>query len=179
MLAGNMYNQGDPQLVAEREKCRTVLMHLNKTFNHVERMQIANRIFGSIGRNVQIESPFYCEYGYTIMVGDDVTIGPNCVIIDPSQVTIGSRCCLGPNVCIGAKEVSPNPHDRAGIFTIAYSVGVRIEDRVSIEAGAIICNGAWIGRCSTIAAGAVVKGRYTAVEEAGTAGEDSLTRVII
>lgn len=158
MLAGNMYNQGDPQLVLERDKCRVAIMRFNAAYSSVERTQIARTIFGGTGKNVQIESPFHCEYGYNITLGDEVTIGPNCIIIDPAQIHIGSRSCLGPNVCIGAKVVSPNPNDRAGIFTIAYSGGAMIEDRVSIEAGAIICSGARIGRGSTVAAGAVVKG---------------------
>lgn len=156
MLSGKTYNSTDSQLIQDRERCRKSLWRLGNAFAEMERAGILRELLGSIGRDTQIETPFVCEYGYNISIGDDAYIAPNCSIVDPAGVVIGSRCFIGPNVSIFGKRFTLNPRDRRGSRTAAYGMPVYIEDEVCIEGNVTILPGVRIGRGSTIAAGSMV-----------------------
>ncbi|KAH7065097.1 trimeric LpxA-like protein [Macrophomina phaseolina] len=156
MLSGKTYNSMDSQLILDREQCRKALWRLGSVFTETERGAILRELLGGIGRDTQIESPFVCEYGYNINIGDDVFIGPNCSIVDPAGVVIGSRCFIGPNVSIFGKRFTLNPRDRRGSRTAAYGMPVHIEDEVCIEGNVTILPGVKICRGSTVAAGSMV-----------------------
>lgn len=82
-----------------------------------ERNQIIYKLFHSIGENAGIESPFNCDYGYIIMIGDNFNTNTNCTILDCAKVTIGDnvwicgsvtivpRVTIGDNTIIGAGSV--------------------------------------------------------------------------
>jgi acetyltransferase-like isoleucine patch superfamily enzyme len=53
---------------------------------------------GTIGSRVIIVSPFTCDYGYNIHIGDDSFLGANCTIEDAGDISIGSRVHIGKNV---------------------------------------------------------------------------------
>jgi len=72
MLAGELYDSGDPQLVKERLECRKIL----KLFNNAEpedikeRSEYCKKLFKSFGKDAYIEPPFRCDYGSNITMGD-------------------------------------------------------------------------------------------------------------
>ncbi|GME64183.1 hypothetical protein F4780DRAFT_795834 [Neofusicoccum parvum] len=158
MMKGQTYDQSDTQLVYDRTRCRVLLSRFNANGGAAvdERKKLAKGLLGSVGENVEIEAPFRCEYGYNIKIGDGTYISPDCIIEDPSIVSIGSKCFIGPRVSICCKKSSPNLNDHDGGKTLFYAPGIWIEDRVCIEAGVIIHAGVRIGRGSTIVAGSIV-----------------------
>ncbi|MEP0712954.1 MAG: sugar O-acetyltransferase, partial [Algoriphagus sp.] len=100
MLAGELYQAGDPELANERLQVRKLV----KTFNDsnpedVEsRISLIRQILGKAGKNIWIEPPFYCDYGSNIEVGDDVFFNFNCVVLDVCKVKLGDRVFVAPNV---------------------------------------------------------------------------------
>lgn len=158
MMKGQTYDPSDPELVYDRTRCRTMLSRLNSGDNPTaeSRRLLARTFLGIVGDGVEIESPFRCEYGYNIQVGEGTFIGPDCIIEDPSLVSIGSKCVIGPRVTICCKRSSTNLNDHNGSRSLFYAPGVWIEDRVCIEAGVVIHPGVTIGKGSTILAGSVV-----------------------
>lgn len=158
MLKGQTYDQSDPELVYDRARCRALLSRFNSSSNASveDRRYLAKGFLGSVGAHVEIEAPLRCEYGYNIKIGDGTYIGPDCIIEDPSVVSIGSKCFIGPRVSICCKRSSPNLNDHDGGRTLFYAPGIWIEDRVCIEAGVTIHAGVRIGRGSTIVAGSNV-----------------------
>ncbi len=44
-------------------------------------------------------SPFWCDYGYNISVGDNFYANHNCVILDGAQVALGDNVFIAPNCC--------------------------------------------------------------------------------
>jgi len=111
---------------------------------------------GSVGERVVVEAPFTCDYGYNIIIGDDVLISANCTITDTCSVRIGSRCVIGPNVNFQGGTLPIDPAKRKGSQGPAMGNAITIEDDCWIGCRAIIMPGVTIGRCSTVAAGSVV-----------------------
>lgn len=116
MIKGQRYDQSDPELVYDRARCRYLLSRFNSSGNasSENRRQLAKSLLGSFGEGAEIEARFRCEYGYNIKVGEVTYIGADCIIEDPSVVSIGSKCMIGPRVSICCKKSSPNLNDHDG-----------------------------------------------------------------
>ena len=73
MLAGELYQASDPELVQERLKARALLQLINTTAptEPENRVALLRKLVGKAGKNPWIEVPFYCDYGYNIQMGED------------------------------------------------------------------------------------------------------------
>ena len=91
MLAGEMYDPFDPELVAGRERARDLCQTLNATreAEHEERRRILGQLFGTGGDTVWMQPPFFCDYGTNIELGERVFFNFNCVVLDVCRVRIG------------------------------------------------------------------------------------------
>src|SRR3569833_2706746 len=96
MLAGELYDSLDPELMAARRRCRLLLKGINDTRDDQtkERTELLNRLFGA-ETGVWIEPPFFCDYGTNIQMGSKVFFNFNCVVLDVAQVKIGSNVMMG------------------------------------------------------------------------------------
>ena len=65
-----------------------------------EREAIIRQLFGHVGKSVCIHSPFHCDFGAQISVGDHFVGNFNLTILDEAPVTIGDHVFIGPNVGI-------------------------------------------------------------------------------
>jgi len=156
MLAGEMYNPLDPTLVLERENARLIFQEFNKMDDSQkkDRNNLLKKLFGKQGKNLWIEPPFYCDYGYNIEVGYNVFFNFNCVILDVMPVKMGNFVMLAPNVQI---YTATHPIEaKARNSGKEYAKPVTIGNNVWIGGGAIICPGVTIGNGVVVAAGAVV-----------------------
>lgn len=156
MLAGELYNAADPQLVEERLIARKLLSELNNAApaNTSLRSWLLSELLGKTGKNLQIELPFFCDYGKNITLGDNVFFNFNCVILDVTTITIGSNVLFGPNVQIYAATHPLNWQERAS--GLEAGKPVTIGSDVWIGGGSIICPGVTIGERTVIGAGSVV-----------------------
>jgi maltose O-acetyltransferase len=154
MLSGEYYNPYDEQLVKERRLVRELLQKYNNSLDEQERKIILDGIIPNGGKNLQIEPPFFCDYGSNITIGDNVFFNFNCVILDVMQVTIGSRSLFGPYVQIYTPLHQMNYKERASGLECGNFI--KIGDDVWIGGGAVICPGVTIGDRTVIGAGSVV-----------------------
>lgn len=156
MLAGEMYDPLDPQLVAERHTARELFQEINLTgeVDKGKRDTLFYKLFGKAGDGLWVEPPFYCDYGYNILAGDQVFMNFNCCILDVMPVTIGDRVMMGPNVQIytATHPLEAKPRNSGKEFAKAITIG----NDVWIGGGAIICPGVRIGNGVVVGAGAVV-----------------------
>src|SRR5690606_13722448 len=97
--------------------------------------------------------PFYCDYGYNIMLGEKVFFNFNCVVLDVMKVVSGSRTLIGPNVQIYTATHPLNYKERAA--GVDFAKPVKIGEDVWIGGSAVICAGVSIGDCSVIGAGSI------------------------
>ncbi|MCL4159182.1 UNVERIFIED_CONTAM: hypothetical protein GTU68_063243, partial [Idotea baltica] len=101
-----------------------------------------------------LEPPFYCDYGYNIIVGNDVFINFNCCILDVAEVRIGKNTMLGPNVQI---YTATHPLDyKERNSGKEFAKPITIGNNVWIGGSAVICPGVSIGDHVVIGAGSVV-----------------------
>ncbi len=156
MLDGELYNAYDPQLVEERKHCRLLLQKFNNTGpeDTVLRREILQILFGKNGIDMEIEPPFFCDYGTNISIGDKVYFNANCVILDGGSVEIGDNVLIAPNVQI---YTATHPLDwKTREKGLENAKPVSIGSHVWIGGGAIILPGVKIGDRSVIGAGSVV-----------------------
>ena len=154
MLAGELYRASDPELVRERERCRSLLHALNTRANDGELLPVLRELLGRLGSGSFIQPPFACDYGYNIAVGDGVFINFNAVILDCAPVTIGDGAMFGPGVQLLAADHPRDAETRRTLLELARPISIGAN--VWLGAGAIVLPGVSVADDSIIGAGSVV-----------------------
>jgi maltose O-acetyltransferase len=155
MLAGQLYDALDPDLVAARARVRELCQQLNAARDSDEetRRQLCKRIFGKGGDTVWMQPPFFCDYGFNIELGERVFFNFNCIVLDVCRVRIGDFTLFGP----GAQVLTPvHPFNAARRRKEEYARPIDIGSDVWVGAGALVLPGVTIGSRSVIGAGSVV-----------------------
>src|SRR5262245_14926861 len=83
MLAGELYDPLDPELVRARERARDLCQELNATRERDRdtRRSILKQLLGRGGESVWMQPPFFCDYGSNILLGERVFFNFNCVVL--------------------------------------------------------------------------------------------------
>ena len=155
MLAGELYDPLDPELVAGRERARDLCQALNAT-REAEgevRRGILRELFAAGGDSVWMQPPFFCDYGTNIELGERVFFNFNCVVLDVCPVRIGSFSLFGPGVQIYTPMHPLNAELRR---SVEFGKPVSIGSDVWVGGGAIILPGVRVGSRAVIGAGSVV-----------------------
>lgn len=119
-----------------------------------ERREIIKELLGAVGDRFDIHSPFRCDLGFNIVIGENFFSNFNLTILDEAQVTIGDNVFIGPNVTICTITHALDAGQRnAGIMR---AQPVTIGDNVWIAAGVTVLPGVTIGDRAVIGAGSVV-----------------------
>ncbi|MGI6748580.1 MAG: sugar O-acetyltransferase [Anaerovoracaceae bacterium] len=155
MLAGDLYDSANDELVKEREYARNLTFEFNHTKpgEKEKRQKIIKRLINAKG-SFLIEPPFHCDYGYNIEIGENFYANFGCIILDVNKVKIGDNVLLAPNVQILTALHPIDPADR--ITGIEFAKPITIGNNVWIGGGAILLPGVKIGNNVTIGAGSVV-----------------------
>lgn len=179
MLAGEPFKWRSPELLEEKEQCKAHVWRFNNAAQnptmgvsreecirlfrtileapHVQQMRGKEIRVGSVGKDVMVEAPFMCDFGYNINIGDGVAIGAGCTIMDPCKIMIGPRTVIGPNCNIYGLDMPRDTMVRqGGVNAVAFGKPVIIEEDVFIGGNVTILPGVRIGRGSTVGAGSLV-----------------------
>lgn len=156
-LQGLLYDANyDAELLMEREKAKEMLFDYNRLrpSQKEERTEALKRLLGKTGKELIIEPPFACDYGYNIEVGENFYSNVNLVILDGAKVSIGDNVFIAPNVGI---YTAGHPLDTAQRNQgLEYARPVTIGNNVWVGAGVNILPGVTIGDDTVIGAGSVV-----------------------
>jgi maltose O-acetyltransferase len=166
-MAGENYKCHDEIFLQYKKISKTLLIKYNSLpyDNKSEKREVLERLLGSIGTNVSVGSPFICDYGCNIYLGNNVSVNMNCTFVDCNKITIGNNVLIAPNVQIYTathpieleERLTPNWNPESGeYFCRTYALPVTIGDGCWIGGGVIILPGVSIGNGSVIGAGSVV-----------------------
>ena len=167
MLGGEPYDARDPELLALAHRSRALLAQYTATgsTDAIARRDLLTQLFGSVGEEVWIEPPFFCDYGAHVHIDARSFVNVNCVFLDSAEIRIGVNALIAPGVQLltathplraadRIAQASDRDAGRAPYRTHARPI--TIGDDVWIGAGAIVLPGVTIGDAVTIGAGSLV-----------------------
>lgn len=155
-LAGYLFLSGDPTLRKERDRAKDLCHKLNLCLpsDQETRNEILRSLIGTIKGNFTIFSPFYCDYGTYITIGNNFFANYDCKILDGARVTFGDDVRIGPNCCFATPNHALDPQMRREGYQIFQPITVG--SNVWFGAGVTVTPGVTIGDDTVIAAGSVV-----------------------
>lgn len=166
MLAGQLYDCGDAQLLRQWHKAKDLMRDYNNadSADIEKKKKILKALLGGSGDSLWITAPFYVDYGNNIYFGNNCEVNMNCTFLDDNVIRIGNDALIAPNVQIYTAYHPANAIARFGqpsqdgsfAFCKTQTAPVIIGDRVWIGGGAIIMPGVTIGDNVVIGAGSVV-----------------------
>lgn len=157
MLSGEWYDAAsDPELLSELYACRDRIYELNRLHPRetATRDILLRSIIGHMGREVTILSPFFCDYGSHISIGDCTYINFNLTVLDEAPVTIGSHVFIGPG-CSLLTAVHPLDAQERNKGT-EKALPITIGDSVWLGGNVTVLPGVTIGEGAVVGAGSVV-----------------------
>ena len=145
MLQGMIYDaNNDAALIAERLECKELIRDYNdlRPKDVEARDALLRRILGDVKRDILIEQPFYCDYGFNISVGKNFFANFNMVVLDEARVVFGDNVFIGPN---------------CGFYTAGHPID-SIERNKGLEFARpiIVGNNVWIGANVTVVPGVTI-----------------------
>lgn len=156
MERGRLYTDMEPELEAERTRCKELLYDFNHTrpSEAEKRQRLLKEILGDAGDELWVEPPLRMAYGTKTHIGSYTYINFNLVVVDDGEVWIGDHVMIAPNVTISATghPAAPKLREKG----MQFSIPVKIKNNVWIGSGAIILPGITIGENSIIGAGSIV-----------------------
>ncbi|MDE5756542.1 MAG: sugar O-acetyltransferase [Clostridia bacterium] len=164
MVAGQLYNPTDPELMALRRKVRQACVDYNNSNEDEEqkRYDLLHSVLKSHKNEFYFEPTIRFDYGCNTSIGENFYANFNSVILDVAPVTIGDNVMFGPNVTI-ATPVHPLVADERiiqqypdGVYDLEYAKPITICDGVWLASGVIVNGGVTIGKNSVIGSGSVV-----------------------
>lgn len=157
MLAGEIYDAShDADLLHKRDVCQQLCQELNRTSPlEVEaRLSLVKRLFGETKGIATVVSPFVCDYGWNVRVGENFFINAGGVMLDEAPITFGDNVFVGPQCGF---YTAMHPLDalqrRAGL---EYARPIWIGNDVWIGGHVTVLPGVSVGDGAVIGAGSVV-----------------------
>lgn len=157
MERGLLYDANfDKELLEVRTRCKDLCFFYNQLKPSLvsEQQKTIRQIFGKTGSRFYITSPFWCDYGYNIEIGENFYTNHNCIILDGAKVTFGDNVFIAPNCTFSTAGHPLDSQQRNQGLEYAYPITVG--DNVWIGASVTVLPGVTIGSNTVIGAGSVV-----------------------
>lgn len=154
---GFLYNANyDGEILAEIARCNDICHEFNqiKLSDREAQTKILEKIFAKMGKDTTVNTPFWCDFGYNITVGDYFFANHNCQILDGGKVTFGNHVFIAPNCLFTTAEHAIDAEQRNAGLEVALPITVG--DNVWFGAGVTVLGGVTIGDNTVVAAGSVV-----------------------
>lgn len=157
MMNGEPFNVNlDDSLLNDRRKCRELCFEYNQVSpnNGAERQKRIRGILGSCGKEINVEPPFYCDYGWNVDVGENFNSECNLVLQDAGGIVFGDNCFIGPNCGFYTKARPFDPERRNE--GVEFARGIKVGDNVCFGPNVHVYQGVTIGNNVMILGGSVV-----------------------
>lgn len=146
----------DKELGDERLEDKSLSFKLNQTDpKETEKLEnIMAQLLPNKGKDVELLTPFYTDYGYNCFIGNDSFINHNAYLMDGAPIKIGSHCFIGPN-CGMYTAIHPLLAEERN-KGLEKAKPITIGDNVWIGGDVTILPGVTIGSNTVIGANSVV-----------------------
>lgn len=156
MVAGELYDADDAELVRERVRARRLTARLTASDpgDADGRATLLADLFARVGAGVVVEAPVHVDYGWNTALGDRVYVNAHCSFLDCAPIELGPLTMLGPGVqlCAATHPVDPAERERG----LEYALPIVIGSNVWLGAGVVVGPGVTIGDGAVVGAGSVV-----------------------
>lgn len=154
---GKLYDANfDAQVLEALDECKELCYDYNqmRPSQREARQEALREIVGSMGEHASVVSPFWCDYGANIHLGENFYANHGLVILDGARVTFGHDVYIAPN-CVFSTAGHPFDTQRRNLG-LEYALPITVGDNVWFGMGVLVCPGVTIGSDVVIGAGSVV-----------------------
>jgi len=157
MLAGDWYDANyDEALLQERVVAQDLCFQYNQLSPKQQKAkeEILKQLLPFVPKNLTLLSPFACDYGSNIFLGEDVFVNINSYFMDGAPITIGNHVFIGPSCGF---YTATHPLDyKSRNLGLEKALPIKIGDNCWFGANVSVMPGVTIGSGCVIAAGSVV-----------------------
>lgn len=157
MRSGETFSLYDAEVLASLSHAKELCRRLQTmTINDDDYRAVIEELIPGLPKSSTVCPPFHCDHGNGIIMGENVFVNYDCVMLDSGYIRIGDNAKIGPGCHIYTPHHPTGYAERREKKEAAYAV--TIGEDTWLGGHVTICPGANIGARCIIAAGSVVTG---------------------
>lgn len=155
MRSQELYYFSDPEIHASLVHAKKVCARLRSmTIYDEDYRQVIEELIPSIPQSTTICPPFHCDHGTGIILGENVFMNYDCIMLDGGYIRIGKHTLIGPHCQFYTPQHPMDYVERREEKETAYPI--TIGEDCWLGGNVVVCPGVTIGNRCIIAAGSVV-----------------------
>lgn len=155
MRSQELYYFSDPEIHASLVHAKKVCARLRSmTICDDDYRQVIEELIPGIPQSTTICPPFHCDHGTGIILGENVFMNYDCIMLDGGYIRIGKHTLIGPHCQFYTPQHPMDYVERREEKETAYPIA--IGEDCWLGGNVVVCPGVTIGNRCIIAAGSVV-----------------------
>ena len=155
MRSQELYYFSDPEIHASLVHAKKVCARLRSmTIYDEDYRQVIEELIPGIPQSTTICPPFHCDHGTGIILGGNVFMNYDCIMLDGGYIRIGKHTLIGPHCQFYTPQHPMDYVERREEKETAYPI--TIGEDCWLGGNVVVCPGVTIGNRCIIAAGSVV-----------------------
>lgn len=155
MRSQELYDFSDAEIEASLSHAKMLCARLQTmTLDSADYREVIRELIPGIPDDSAVCPPFHCDHGNGIIMGRNVFINYDCVVLDGARVRFGDNVKVGPCCQFYTPQHPMDTVQRRLPQETSYPI--EIGDDAWLGGGVIVCPGVRIGKRCIIGAGSVV-----------------------
>lgn len=155
MRSQELYYFSDPEIHASLVHAKKVCARLRSmTIYDEDYRQVIEELIPGVPQSTTICPPFHCDHGTGIILGENVFMNYDCIMLDGGYIRIGKHTLVGPHCQFYTPQHPMDYVERREEKETAYPI--TIGEDCWLGGNVVVCPGVTIGNRCIIAAGSVV-----------------------
>lgn len=155
MCSQELYYFSDPEIHASLVHAKKICARLRSmTIYDEDYRQVIEELIPGIPQSTTICPPFHCDHGTGIILGENVFMNYDCIMLDGGYIRIGKHTLVGPHCQFYTPQHPMDYVERREEKETAYPI--TIGEDCWLGGNVVVCPGVTIGNRCIIAAGSVV-----------------------